>query len=221
MNTATQQNLIEDHISYAKALAAKARQQVGMPARVDQDELEGWALLGLVQAAGRFDASRGVAFTTFSYRRIIGSVLNGVGKMQDAPSSTRDRARRQERLQAALPEGFTNDMTADQAERAIANATQRVGAVVALDAIAEAPATSDNDPLSQVVHQENLDRMRSAIAQLPGKLAKIVELYHFGGKSMADVAKQLGLSAATVCRWNDKAMKQIANAMGVEQAVAC
>src|SRR6187200_2233471 len=45
---------------------------------VDLGDLRGWGHAGLLEAKQRFDASRGVRFSTFAYYRVRGAMLDGV-----------------------------------------------------------------------------------------------------------------------------------------------
>lgn len=64
--------LVETHIELANKLANKKKRS--LPRRIDIEELKSAAYLGLVEAALRFNAGRGVSFVTFAYRRIWGAM---------------------------------------------------------------------------------------------------------------------------------------------------
>jgi RNA polymerase sigma factor (sigma-70 family) len=66
--------LVRDHISYAEKIAFKKKKS--LPKFVDIDEIKSAAYLGLVEAANRFDLSRGVDFKTFSFPRIVGAICD-------------------------------------------------------------------------------------------------------------------------------------------------
>ena len=51
---------------------------VNFPRHVDRGELVRAGVLGLVEAANRFDASKGVPFDKFAARRIRGAILDAV-----------------------------------------------------------------------------------------------------------------------------------------------
>src|SRR5688572_14598958 len=55
-----------------------ARQLARRLPRGDAEELTGAGVLGLIQAAGSFDAKRGVTFSTFAVPRIRGAMLDDV-----------------------------------------------------------------------------------------------------------------------------------------------
>lgn len=70
----TSQDLVRTHIDFADRVACARKRH--LPRRIDLDEIKSAAYMGLVQAAGRYDADRGVPFTTFAYPRIVGAILD-------------------------------------------------------------------------------------------------------------------------------------------------
>ena len=72
--TTEQQSLVVKYMPLAKKLAGQKKRV--LPRHVDYEELESAAYMGLVEAASRFDASQGVAFSTFAYRRIFGAICD-------------------------------------------------------------------------------------------------------------------------------------------------
>ena len=72
MNTV--QTLVESHIPFANRIACRRKR--GLPKRITVEELQSAAYMGLVEAATRFDAQRGISFTTFAYPRIAGAIID-------------------------------------------------------------------------------------------------------------------------------------------------
>ena len=62
------------HLSYVRHILGRIA--ATLPREIDQENLEGAGVLGLVEAAQQFDPSRGVDFKTFAYRRIRGAILD-------------------------------------------------------------------------------------------------------------------------------------------------
>ena len=71
--------LVEQHLSLVQAIARKVKKTLG--ARIDYDDLVAYGSKGLVEAAERYDARPGVAFTTFAYYRIRGAMFDGLRTM--------------------------------------------------------------------------------------------------------------------------------------------
>lgn len=66
--------LVETHIALANKIASQKKKC--LPRHIDIEELRSAAYLGLVEAASRFDATKGVAFSTFAYPRIWGAIID-------------------------------------------------------------------------------------------------------------------------------------------------
>src|SRR5215471_8434219 len=105
--------LVEQHLSLVQALARKVKKSVG--ASIELDDLVAYGSKGLVEAAERFDARQGVAFSTFAYYRIRGAMYDGLRTMGWYSRSDYARYRAEER---------TNEYLRNQAERAGALAAE-------------------------------------------------------------------------------------------------
>lgn len=74
--------LILQFMPLANKLAYKKKRL--LPKHIDIEELQSAAYLGLVEAASRFDDTKGVAFSTYAYPRIFGAIndyLRSLGSM--------------------------------------------------------------------------------------------------------------------------------------------
>lgn len=69
---ATMQELVVQYVPLANKLAYQKKKS--LPNFVDVEDLKSAAYLGLVEAATRYDESKGVAFSTFAYPRIFGEI---------------------------------------------------------------------------------------------------------------------------------------------------
>jgi len=90
---------------------------VHFPRHVDRDDLARAGALGLVEAARRYDESRGVPFERFAAQRIRGAILDSVRAADWAPRSVRNLARKlegtEQRLATELGRIPTKDEMAD------------------------------------------------------------------------------------------------------------
>src|ERR1700677_653251 len=66
--------LILEHLSLVRH--AMGRLAARLPAGVDVENVESAGVLGLVEAANRFDPERGILFATYAYTRIRGAMLD-------------------------------------------------------------------------------------------------------------------------------------------------
>ncbi len=77
-----------------------------VPTYVELDDLIGWGYLGLIEAADRFDGSRGVPFRSFAHYRIKGAIYDGLRREFGAhvPSQLTS-----EEIDSSLPDVFCGD----------------------------------------------------------------------------------------------------------------
>lgn len=71
--------LIEDNIYFVSIIAYGLRKKYGGKFW-DMDDIIADGMIGLIQAARKFDPTKGVKFQTFARRRIDGSMVDGYRK---------------------------------------------------------------------------------------------------------------------------------------------
>ncbi|NOY13717.1 MAG: FliA/WhiG family RNA polymerase sigma factor [Deltaproteobacteria bacterium] len=94
------EKMIEAHLPLVDFLVDRMMTQV--PAFVGRDDIRSAALMGLFDAAGRFDPRRGVLFKTFAERRIRGAVFDEVRRMDWFSRSMREKQSRLSKVTEAL-----------------------------------------------------------------------------------------------------------------------
>ncbi|HEV7721810.1 MAG TPA: sigma-70 family RNA polymerase sigma factor, partial [Iamia sp.] len=92
--------LIEEHLPLVRHVVFQVA--VHFPRHVDREELATAGALGLVEAARRYDESRGVPFDRFAAQRIRGAILDAVRAADWAPRSVRTLARKLEQVEQQL-----------------------------------------------------------------------------------------------------------------------
>jgi RNA polymerase sigma factor for flagellar operon FliA len=221
--------LVEKHLSLVQAIARKVKKTLN--ASIELDDLVGYGSKGLVEAAERFDARHGVAFTTFAYYRIRGAIYDGLRAMgwysradyaryraeERANEYLRNRADREGAGQAEA--GATGGTSPNAKEAATLAEVHEILSSVAtvhitsLEAASSVPDESlpaadvavDNHRLSQ--------RVRQAVAALPDKERRLMELYYFADKNLEEAGAELGLSKSWACRLHARAVDLLRDAM--------
>lgn len=203
--------LIESHIPYAHAIAAELLSR--FPSHVDRHDVEAAAEFGLVQAANVYDATRGVAFTTFAYYRIRGAVFDLL----------------RETVKANRFEEAANEYMADYSAGAgagtpsydeVKNLASSVVAsyFLSLETLSEEPqGRSDEAPLDTLLRQEQEKRIREALSALPEKNRQVLEAYYFEDLTLQEIGERFGLSKSWVSRMHAKGLELLRPA--VEQTL--
>ena len=83
---------IEEHAPLVKRIAY--HMMMRMPASVQVDDLIQAGMIGLIEAAQKFDSSRGASFETYAGIRIRGAIVDEMRRGDWAPRSVHRNARR-------------------------------------------------------------------------------------------------------------------------------
>ena len=83
------------HLPFVEQLARRVA--ATMPHSIDIGDLVQDGVLGLIDAANRFDEDRGIKFETFAISRIRGAIIDELRALDWVPRSVRSRAREIER----------------------------------------------------------------------------------------------------------------------------
>ena len=100
MGDAIDARVIKEHLPLVRHIVFQVA--VHFPRHVDREELARAGALGLVEAARRYDESRGVPFDRFAAQRIRGAILDAVRAADWAPRSVRNLARKMEQVEQRL-----------------------------------------------------------------------------------------------------------------------
>ncbi len=86
-----EQDLVVEHLPRVRAIVQRLLQR--LPSSVDREELVHGGVLGLIDAARRFDPAFGCSFASYAEIRIRGAVLDQLRALDWVPRSVRSRGR--------------------------------------------------------------------------------------------------------------------------------
>ena len=216
--------LVEDHIPFVRSIARKLKDQVPM---VEFDDLVGFGMQGLIEAAQRYDDRHGVAFTTFAYYRVRGAMFDGLRSMGWLPRSEYAKLRLEDRAQtymqnlaarqSAQPDaanaqpktGAGDGEGVEEKVRNIAEALNGVATVfVTLLARLDDQQIQDDRaaPHEQLERRQMAERVRRAMRKLPDKERHLIEMYYFHDQTLEQVGASMGLSKSWTSRLHARAI---------------
>jgi RNA polymerase sigma factor for flagellar operon FliA len=218
---ATEKNqLVEQHLELVQAIARKLKKTLGTS--IEYDDLVAYGSKGLVEAAERYDARPGVAFTTFAYYRIRGAMLDGLRTMGWYSRADYARYRAEERANEYLQShadrpAAAEGVKADTPEvlAAVAQMLAGVAAVhiTSLEAASTVADTTFAAPDAALDTGRLGKRVREAITKLPDKERHLMELYYFGDKNLEEAGAEMGLSKSWACRLHARAIELLRGEM--------
>jgi RNA polymerase sigma factor for flagellar operon FliA len=225
--TATdRKRLVDANIPFVRALAARMKET--LPREVEYEDLVGYGMQGLLEAAERYDERHGAIFTTFAYYRIRGAMFDGLRGMGWMPRSERARQRIEERASAYLQNladreaGFASleDESAPSAiksKQEVRYLSEAIGGVatVLLTSMDAQAADEEATPQPHLIleRRERDLAIKHAIGTLPEKERRLLELYYYEDKSLTEAGTVLGLSKSWTSRLHARAISLLQEAI--------
>ena len=204
--------------SVAARLAAK------LPSSVDFADLHGAGVLGLMDAAEKFDTTRGARFRTYAEVRIHGAILDYLRSLSWAPRTMHRRAREVDAARSAIEQRTYDratvaelaqelDLTVDQChhllmqvntisfyEADIPGQEKRIGHLSSSEAC---------NPLMQLESKARIELVREAIETLSERHKLVLWLYYYEELTMKEVGAVMEVNEARVSQLHSRAISNL------------
>jgi RNA polymerase sigma factor for flagellar operon FliA len=223
---------VEAGLPFVEALAR--RMAATMPHSIDLSDLVQDGVIGLIDAAHRFDDSRGIKFETFAERRIRGAMIDALRK--DAwPRGVRRVRRELEAAREKLRASLGHEPSLADLAQAVGSDEKRLGkTIVRINTIeSTSPFSSAENvdesqlpavmvpaeperPDMQYERDEVKTRVRNAIGTLPPREQRVIALYYYNEVTMKDIGAELGVNESRVSQLHARAIRRLRDALGAE-----
>lgn len=191
-----------------------------LPSHVQLDDLMQAGMLGLLEAANKFDASRGASFATYAGIRIRGSMVDEIRSGDWVPRSVHKHSREIGRAMQALEARLGRDptdreiaaelqMTLDQYYQALSDAA--AGKLHSFDALLEDDQPAGvRDELARTIEQdETRTQVASAIGELSDREQLVLALYYDEGLNLKAIGQVLGVGESRVSQIMSRAVVRL------------
>jgi RNA polymerase sigma factor for flagellar operon FliA len=211
-----------------------------MPHSIDIGDLVQDGVIGLIDAAHRFDEARGIKFETFAERRIRGAMIDALRK--DAwPRGVRRQRRELEAAREELRRELGCEPSLADLAAKVGSDEKRLGrTIVRINAIESTSPLANTDKLDEssvptalipsepeqpdaaYEREQTEARVRAAIASLPPREQKVIGLYYYGEATMKQIGAEIGVNESRVSQLHARAIRRLREALGnaVPQAEA-
>ncbi|MEZ5940749.1 MAG: sigma-70 family RNA polymerase sigma factor [Planctomycetaceae bacterium] len=186
-----------------------------VPNHVDRENLEGAGLLGLVEAAARFDPQHGASFRSFAYLRIRGAIIDELRRNCPLPQRLLNLWGRIREFTAQTEQYPTAEELAAQLEVSTDEVLDCLSAVQVLrfedwqDELSPVIRTTE---LEQSLEREDQQQLLAeAILELPERLRQVITLYYAEQLRLKEIGEVLGLSESRVSRLLSQAHATLKN----------
>ena len=190
--------LIEDNQSLVYHLAMKIHRKI--PVKQDLEDLIGYGMIGLVEAANKYKPKLGIEFATFAYPRINGAIYDGLSKLSWMSRS------RYRRLMAVKEKAESKGDI-----EAVQSAEAKLESVSLLDSeMAQAIIADDTEDAEQrASRQEQGEVLSHLIEELPDRERRLIKLIYIEGLALQDASERLGISKSWGSRMHAKTLASL------------
>lgn len=235
------ERILVEHASLVKYLAGRIA--VGLPPHIDVGDLEGYGVLGLIDALEKFDPSRGIKFETYAAVRIRGAILDGLRAQDPAPPVYRQRQKLLDeayhQLEAKLGRfaddsevaehlGVSvNELSNWHAEVAALNLTSldeiwhesRDGSDRSLTGIEILQDERMPGPEEKLCEGETCRLLAEAVERLPEKERLVITLCYYEKLTAKEVAGVLEVTPSRISQLHSRAITRLKAALSPEVMV--
>lgn len=224
--------LVEEYAPLVKRIAYHLMMR--LPASVQVEDLMQNGMMGLLEAAGRFDDDFGAQFETYAGQRIRGAMLDGLRENDWLPRQLRKDMRRVEQMINQLEQStgkppsereLATALGMELAEYQHILAEARGHQLVYLEDIAAEGGDdfldrhvvdeAGNDPLQQLEDASMKQALVKSISLLPEREKLVMALYYEQELNLREIGEVLGVTESRVCQLHSQAIARLrAKVMG-------
>lgn len=215
--TVERDRLIAAHIGMAQRIARKVGRRT--PDWISEDDLVGAALIGLSEAAERYDSTRGEPFVAFAETRIRGAVFDELrrGDLMSRRARTAARhvgkvIRTLEHVHGRSPEDHEIASALGVPLDEYRSELEMLTHVAIVDIEPHSTTLADTDHLSpsSVAERNQLSAvLRDGLARIPARDAQLLNLYYVEELSYSEIGQILGVSESRVCQLHARAIVRL------------
>jgi len=203
---------VEKYKDFARSVAMRLTRTLNLPSTM-HDELESAGMLGLVEAAERFDPKRGKDFRAFAYLRVRGAIVDAIRACCPMSAKAYRIVKALEAAESMRETGLGSEVTPNlgHAIDYLLKSAVAYKLTAARGSLIEGETTLyTQDPERLLARKQTSQQLNAFIATLPEKERMIIEQYYFRDLKLVEVANEhAGLSKSWVSRIHDRALEML------------
>lgn len=231
--------LILNHLALVTSIATRVHES--LPVHVEVDDLIHAGVMGLFDAATKFQSDKQVAFSAYAKHRIKGAILDSLRDLDWASRDMRRRQKQSEQVKAELTAQLHRDPTEAEMAQGMGVSTGRLrqmmvefGNISAAASqvnkheredqpVAEPPCGIEFHPDRVYARSEIRARLGAAMNALPPRHQEVVTLYYDRDMTMKEIGAFLGVNESRVSQIHKSALSRMQLALtstGIQSAAA-
>ncbi|WP_082467667.1 sigma-70 family RNA polymerase sigma factor [Leifsonia sp. Leaf264] len=182
---------------------------------LSREDLAQAGCIALIQAVDSFEPERGIPFGAYARERIIGGIKDEMRANDWAKRTTRTQIKATLSVLESLAADLGRDATVGELAGALGVSREAAGEAMALSSrrvvgveqFVEVLAADIVLPGEDILVEERLTILRTAIESLPEKLRFIVQEVYLNDRPVGDVADELGVTHSAVSQQRTEAVR--------------
>jgi RNA polymerase sigma factor for flagellar operon FliA len=214
--------LILDHVPLLKHIAG--RMSLDMSKSIDREDLCGYGMIGLVQAADAWEPARGLAFSTFAYTKIRGAILDELRRRDFLPRGRREKVRELERVMRELEQTSGTIPSPEELADALGVSLDEVDAILLSAKSAGETSLGDgvsselserlsdpkaHDPVGGAEWLEMKELLEQAIGELNQAEQTVITLYYGEELLLKEISLVLDVTESRVSQIHTRALYRL------------
>lgn len=228
----TRDQIVLDNLGLVKAIAVRVHEN--LPVHVDLDDLIHAGILGLFDAADKYDPEKCVAFQAYAKHRIKGAILDSLRQLDWASRDLRKRHKQVESLTREISVRLGRTPTENEIADGLGVGVDRMRRMMVELRIVgllstsartadgesnyetEFPARADSRPDAMCAHEQLRSALDRAMSVLPERYRKVMMLYYNREMTMKEIGDALGVNESRVSQIHKTALEKMAGALRAE-----
>ncbi|MBL8228591.1 MAG: FliA/WhiG family RNA polymerase sigma factor [Bryobacterales bacterium] len=218
--------VVLEHLPLVKAIAVRVHEN--LPVHVDLDDLVHAGILGLFDAASKYNPDKKVVFSSYAKHRIKGAILDSLRQLDWASRDLRRRHKQVEAVTRDLAATLHRNPTESELAEKLGVEVERwrqmmvdlrsVGLVSASSRANDQedlpapdfPSKPETQPDRMCVQQQLRSVLADAMKTLPERYQRVVFLYYSNEMTMKEIGGLLGINESRVSQIHKSALEKMA-----------
>ena len=225
----SRQEMIMRHMPLVSFVVSRMSTDNQKTLGLDREDALAYGIEGLIQAVDAFDVDRGTSFASFAVRRIRGSILDAIRKMDPLPRSLRKSTREVEQASQELAASLGRWPTPKEIAFRLGMPTEQLYGIMrhagskfvslehalqdrggesapSLDPVDE---DESGDPARAADHNASLAMLGVVLHDLNARDRAILKLRYAESKPFHVIGEMLGLSESRVCQLHKRILSTL------------
>ncbi|MCB2291936.1 FliA/WhiG family RNA polymerase sigma factor [Clostridium algoriphilum] len=225
------EKIVKKHIPLVKYIASRVI--IGKTKYVEYEDLISYGMLGLMDALGKFDSTKGMKFSSYASIRIKGAMIDELRRNSPISKGAMDKLNRYneaiERLQKRLYKEPTTIEIAKELGITLAEVSDIENNInyISIVSLEDLIFSDDDDmPLSGTIkddrspspekaleEKEQIEYLVLGLENLKEKDKLVLTLYYYEGLTLKEIGSILSVSESRVCQLHSRALVNLRKAL--------